>query len=367
MRVALVLALTAVAAPAAAQEPEAAERAARAESILAREEGRGRPFGPGFRTGRKAILAAASEEQLAEVERRGHGLLPGRVLGDGPRNLVLTPIAPCRIIDTRIAGGTLAAGAARDFFVAGSTGFESQGGAAGGCGVPLGDTAAVVINFVAVAPAGPGNLRAWPFGAAMPNASIVNYAAVGGLNIANGLVVPLCRADVVTCTHDLTVRADASAAHLVADVLGYFVEERRSIVRQAEASSGGSPVPTTCANTGGVSVTVSVDTPGYLTLRGTASIEMLHFNGQDDEVKAFIGTTPTDCSSTTPSTSRIPAALPSFLAAPGMWVELNPVRVLQFVGPGSSTYYLNFQNTGVGAGNDRFRLGHLEAVFHPYH
>jgi hypothetical protein len=358
------LVFTVAAAAAQAQEPAAADGAARAESILAREETRGRPFSPAFRAVRKALLAAASEEQLALVERRGAGLLPEpSVLGEAPRHLVLNPVPPCRIIDTRVAGGALAAGAPRDFHVAGTVDFEAQGGVPGGCGVPLGEAAAVVINFVAVAPAGPGNLRAWPFGAAVPGSSVINYAAVG-LNIANGLVLPLCRPDVVTCTHDLSARADVNATHLVADVLGYFVPEQRSRVRQGQASSGGSPIPTTCANTGGVAVTLAVsDTAGSVTLRGTAAIEMLHFNSQDDEVKAFIGTTPTDCSAAA-STSRIPAVLPSFLAAPGMWVELNPVRV-EFVGPGVYTYYLNFQNTGVGTGNDRFRQGHLEAVFHP--
>ena len=66
-----------------------------------------------------------------------------------------------------------------------------------------------------------------------------------------------------------------------------------------------------------------------------------------------------------PVTSRIPAALPSFSASPGMWVELHPARVLG-VGPGTHTFFLNMQSTGAGSGNDRFRFGYLEANFHPF-
>jgi hypothetical protein len=49
-----------------------------------------------------------------------------------------------------------------------------------------------VINFVAVTPAGAGDLRVTPYATAMPLASFLNYAAVSGLNIANGLAVATC-------------------------------------------------------------------------------------------------------------------------------------------------------------------------------
>ena len=47
--------------------------------------------------------------------------------------------------------------------VTGTTGFESQGGHAGGCGIPE-DATSVMINFIAVAPVTTGHLRAWPYG-----------------------------------------------------------------------------------------------------------------------------------------------------------------------------------------------------------
>ncbi len=142
-------------------------------------------------------------------------------LGDSAADLVYTPVPPCRIIDTRLAGGPIVPGTPRTFHVTGTTGFDTQGGHAGGCGIPAGATGAM-LNFVAVSPAGPGDLRAWPFGEAVPLASIINYAAVSGLNLANGAVVRLCDPAATTCTFDLSVQADVSAADLVVDVMGFL-------------------------------------------------------------------------------------------------------------------------------------------------
>ena len=83
---------------------------------------------------------------------------PGGFAGE----LVYTPVTPCRLIDTRQAGGSLAPGAPRDFKVAGS-GLQIQGGNPLGCGIPVDEAHAAVINFVAVNPTGLGNLRAWAY------------------------------------------------------------------------------------------------------------------------------------------------------------------------------------------------------------
>ena len=56
----------------------------------------------------------------------------------------------------------------------------------------------------------------------MPTASILNYAAVPGLNIANGPTVAICDPAVATCTSDFTIQADGAATQVVADVQGYF-------------------------------------------------------------------------------------------------------------------------------------------------
>jgi len=141
-------------------------------------------------------------------------------LGDTGADLIYTPVPPCRIIDTRQpgAGGPIPGNGIRDFVVVGTTGFESQGGNVGGCGIPE-DATSAMVNFIAVGPTASGHLRAWPYGGTKPNASIVNFTP--GVNIANGLIQPICNPANATCTFDLSMFA-ASDVSVVADVLGYF-------------------------------------------------------------------------------------------------------------------------------------------------
>jgi hypothetical protein len=135
---------------------------------------------------------------------------------------VFSPVVPCRIADTRGAGGPVVPGTVRDFKVTG-TGLQAQGGNPLGCGIPIGGATSAVINFVAVQPSGTGNFRAWAYSEppeAPPNASIINFTT--GVNIANGITVPLCDHAATTCTFDIKVQADGNGAQLVADVVGYF-------------------------------------------------------------------------------------------------------------------------------------------------
>jgi hypothetical protein len=140
-------------------------------------------------------------------------------LGDSQADLVYTPVTPCRIIDTRLAGGPIPAGTTRDFLVTG-TDYSAQGGSATGCGVPFGPTTAVMVNFVAAKPAGGGNVRVTPFGKPIPLAAILNFTT--GVTLGNGLAVATCDPSSTTCTSDITIQVDKNATDLVADVQGYF-------------------------------------------------------------------------------------------------------------------------------------------------
>ena len=152
---------------------------------------------------------------------------PPLTLGDTRAQLLYTPVTPCRLIDTRVAGGALAPGVTRNFRVTGG-GHEEQGGSSQGCGIPLGRATAAFINFVAVNPAGQGNLRAWAYSdppGPIPGSSIINYAFIpdSGLNLANGIAVPICDPAHTTCPgFDIKVRADGNPTHLVANVLGFY-------------------------------------------------------------------------------------------------------------------------------------------------
>lgn len=147
------------------------------------------------------------------------------------QNLTFNAIAPCRIFDTRNAGGMLAANTNREVNVVGLTDYAGQGGFAGDCHIPgfaapgVPHVQAIMINFIAVSSTGAGDLRAWPTDQSMPIASILNYASSAanqGLNLANGIILPVRQDEQ---GNDITIRADVSATHVVADVTGYFSAE----------------------------------------------------------------------------------------------------------------------------------------------
>jgi hypothetical protein len=141
-------------------------------------------------------------------------------------DMVFTPVTPCRLLDTRLAGGAIAANSQRNFLVAAAN-LSGQGGSATGCGVPT-DATAAVVNFTVVSPTGPGNLRAYATAnpqPAAPLAATMTFGAVAGLDaLSNGTVVPLCDRATTTCpgTGDMRIQLSGSSAHVVADVLGYF-------------------------------------------------------------------------------------------------------------------------------------------------
>lgn len=138
-------------------------------------------------------------------------------LGALSNDLVYTPVAPCRILDTRnVAAGAIAANATRNFVAFGVSSFASQGGSATNCGVnPLSATA-VAINLTAVTPAAAGYATAYPFGTTRPVAASVNYVA--GAIVNNALIVQTPNP---ISSFDFTVYTFAQS-HYVADIVGYF-------------------------------------------------------------------------------------------------------------------------------------------------
>jgi hypothetical protein len=162
----------------------------------------------GLLTGRRSKSSASPQQGLV-----------AQSLGDEASDLVYFPVAPCRIIDTRfgtgIYAGRLVHGTPKDF--SHNIGVGAQGGNGAGCGIPT-DPAAIALTIVAVAPLGPGDLRAWRLLDPVPNASVINYTNVPGLNVANTTILPTCQ----ICGNDFTIQADVNDTHVVADIVGYF-------------------------------------------------------------------------------------------------------------------------------------------------
>jgi hypothetical protein len=121
-----------------------------------------------------------------------------------PPALDFFTVAPCRVVDTRQGGGgPVAAGADRTFTMVGGT-----------CGVPA-TAKAVSLNVAVTQPTAAGNLRLFPAGGDVPNASTVNFAA--GQTRTNNIVVGLSAAG------ELVARcAPSGSTHLILDVNGYF-------------------------------------------------------------------------------------------------------------------------------------------------
>jgi hypothetical protein len=149
---------------------------------------------------------------------------------------VYVPLAPCRLVNTSVAGGAFADGETRLFRVfAPTTSYAAQGGNPNGCGVPAfvtnkGGVQALMLNFVAVNPTGPGNLKAYAGDAGgQPAASTLNFQQLApNLNLANGIAIPVRITGVAADSNDLAVTASLFAAgatvQVVVDVVGYFAE-----------------------------------------------------------------------------------------------------------------------------------------------
>jgi hypothetical protein len=216
-----------------AKQAEYMQKISAAEQIVARDESAlGRKFDA---SSRDRIVKALATKSLAEIAATPVGGSPGVLapgIGDPTDNLVYFPVTPCRVIDTRFigAGAPIVPGANRNFIVLGGP-FDSQGGSATNCNTPFPGPAAAVLNYVAICAPGPGggvgcnapgaggDLRVTPFGSAIPLASAINYIPQN--NVANGLVQTTCQG--AGCAFDITVQADTTSTHMIADIVGYFM------------------------------------------------------------------------------------------------------------------------------------------------
>lgn len=169
-----------------------------------------------------ALLAARSPGNAANILSAALPGAPfdksGKLLGDAATDLVFVPVTPCRIIDTRVAGGPIAANSTRDFDVTAVSNYAFQGGDSSNCnGVgAAGSFAAAVINFTVVTPSGAGYITAFPYLGTQPLSSSLNY---GAGDIRGNLAI--VKLDQGPSTSELNVYSFAQT-HLVADIVGYF-------------------------------------------------------------------------------------------------------------------------------------------------
>jgi hypothetical protein len=157
------------------------------------------------------VLATGRRPQVT-VDQAGEPILESADLGSSTVDLVFTPLAPCRIVDTRVAGGAIS-NTTRTFDADGSN-FSAQGGMATSCGVPYGVSRAVAMTITVTGTVGYGWLTAWG-GGTMPLSSVLNYGTEWAL--ANTTVVPI----VPGAGNDFQINSSATA-HVIIDVVGFY-------------------------------------------------------------------------------------------------------------------------------------------------
>jgi hypothetical protein len=170
--------------------------------------------GSGRRVGDDRVI-----DRLAKVSMRQGGRLTAadmKALGSLNGDLTYTAISPCRIVDTRVAGGAIAANSTRSFKAVNSANFTAQGGSATDCGTLGLSASAVAMNVTVVNPVGGGFATVYPFGTTQPLASSVNYAnnAIVNNAIVTSIPNPLQSSDFTVFTF--------AQAHYVIDIVGFF-------------------------------------------------------------------------------------------------------------------------------------------------
>lgn len=140
-------------------------------------------------------------------------------IGSTDKDLTFTPVTPCRIADTRVAGGLMAANSSRNFIAVALnvlSNFTAQGGSATNCGVAAVNGSAVALNVTAVTPSGAGFATVYQSGLTRPLAASLNYTA--GAVVNNTVVVGIPNPLGLT---DFTIYTFAASDYVV-DIVGYY-------------------------------------------------------------------------------------------------------------------------------------------------
>ncbi|MEO6988176.1 MAG: hypothetical protein ABI239_05955, partial [Aquihabitans sp.] len=111
---------------------------------------------------------------------------------------------PCRVLDTRTARGAFAANETRRVPLAGA------------CDVPVG-VSAVEASVSAVTPSANGFFRAWPAGAAAPQATFLNFAKGQGTTNTGSITL--------AANGEILAGSYSNGSHFVIDIGGYFMPD----------------------------------------------------------------------------------------------------------------------------------------------
>ncbi len=321
---------------------------------------------------RNYVYSRLIQQPLATLENlvNSGSPIPNAVINNGNSNLVYTPVGPCRLVDTRNAGGALTANVQRSLKTTG-TNFASQGGNAACPNVPFGAATSVLLNFTAVNPTATGGfLLAKPFNPGgttfnpATDSSVLNYSSTVSTALANGIAVPICSAISTSgCTSDLVVQSGNAGTDLIVDIVGYFQKDiTRSDTVATQSGATTTINGSTCTNYSGGTISYTPPVSGNVKVGVDTDILVNHTTGTSDFANLFIGTTATDCSTsgnfTFASVANVPSALPS--ASYQITVPVN--RVFPVAAGTPVTFFLNGNATTT---NSQFFYANLNLQFFP--
>ena len=133
--------------------------------------------------------AAIVRAQDRETPQKGVETLEEVVPSPAP-NMKYYTVAPCRVLDTRYGTGI---SSNSNLFGPVFSGNTITFWTTEFCNVPYPEAKAVHVNIAAVYPTGPGFLTAYAHGTPRPQAAVLNFGNVFGLNaISNAVTVPIC-------------------------------------------------------------------------------------------------------------------------------------------------------------------------------
>lgn len=166
----------------------------------------------------EALQQAADARTFTEMNSRLIGVTAQK-LGEIANDLVMVPITPCRVADTRLTSTPIAANSTASFDITAIGNYSFQGGDNTDCSGAgaAGSFAAAIFNFTVVSPSGGGYITAYPFGTVRPTAATVNYNT-GDIK-GNLAVVKL---DQGASANELSIYS-FSQTHVVVDLVGYFI------------------------------------------------------------------------------------------------------------------------------------------------
>lgn len=229
-------------------------------------------------------LKGATVKQLQEIQNAADidavdAILGGEsptaqpaLLGETSRDYVFTPVTPCRLVDTRNAGGAFQPSQVREYYVYGSGSLMlAQGGVETGCSSPVGEPRGVMLSFTAVPVNGAGTVNAYPANETQPTwGTMVVYQQDTG-NGGQGAIssTSFVKTYYSTTNKDIRVVNRFGEGHLVIDVVGYFAAPETP--SGVDYAGGDQNINLSTTDTTVRSVTVNMPTDGHCIINASGS------------------------------------------------------------------------------------------------